>query len=120
MTKAARTHRQQSQPQGVDNSINTAIANIIADKPQFRFARFHARLASDQFGATAIDFALSEFQVSVREAIEKICARFGDDYWLKRDGDGEFAHDFHRALAVDGWLGVCIPERYGESGARHR
>jgi len=52
----------------------------------------------------------------VRDAIEKICARFGDDYWLKRDSDGEFPHEFHRALASDGWLGVCIPESYGGSG----
>jgi acyl-CoA dehydrogenase len=52
----------------------------------------------------------------VRAAIEKICARFGDDYWLKRDSDGEFPHEFHRALAADGWLGVCIPEAYGGSG----
>jgi acyl-CoA dehydrogenase len=52
----------------------------------------------------------------VRDAIEKICARFGDDYWLKRDHDGEFPNDFHRALAADGWLGVCIPEVYGGSG----
>jgi acyl-CoA dehydrogenase len=52
----------------------------------------------------------------VRDAIEKICARFGDDYWLKRDHDGEFPHDFHRALAADGWLGVCVPEAYGGSG----
>jgi acyl-CoA dehydrogenase len=52
----------------------------------------------------------------VRAAIEKICARFGDDYWLARDRDGEFPHEFHRALAGDGWLGVCIPEAYGGSG----
>jgi acyl-CoA dehydrogenase len=52
----------------------------------------------------------------VRAAIEKICARFGDDYWLKRDSDGEFPHEFHRTLAADGWLGVCIPESYGGSG----
>jgi acyl-CoA dehydrogenase len=52
----------------------------------------------------------------VRDAIGKICARFGDDYWLKRDSDGEFPHDFHRALAADGWLGVCVPEAYGGSG----
>jgi len=45
----------------------------------------------------------------VRTAIEKICARFGDDYWLARDRDGEFPHEFHRALADDGWLGICIP-----------
>ena len=52
----------------------------------------------------------------MRAAIEKICARFGDDYWLARDRDGNFPDEFHRALAADGWLGVCIPEAYGGSG----
>jgi acyl-CoA dehydrogenase len=52
----------------------------------------------------------------VRAAVEKICARFGDDYWLKRDTDGEFPEGFYRALAADGWLGVCIPQAYGGSG----
>jgi acyl-CoA dehydrogenase len=67
-------------------------------------------------GVTAIDFALTELQQSVRAAVEKICARFGDDYWLKRDSDGKFPEDFYRALAADGWLGVCIPQAYGGSG----
>ena len=67
-------------------------------------------------GVTPIDFALSELQQSVRAAVEKICARFGDDYWLKRDRDGEFPEEFYRALAADGWLGVCIPQAYGGSG----
>ncbi len=49
-------------------------------------------------------------------AIEKICARFGDDYWLERDRDGKFPDAFHRALAADGWLGVCIPQDHGGSG----
>ena len=52
----------------------------------------------------------------MRAAIEKICARFGDDYWLKRDSDGNFPEEFYRALADDGWLGVCIPQAYGGSG----
>src|SRR5580658_858378 len=65
---------------------------------------------------TPIDFALSELQQSVRAAIEKICARFNDDYWLERDRDGNFPEEFYRALAADGWLGVCIPEAYGGSG----
>jgi len=67
-------------------------------------------------GVTPIDFALTDLQQSVRAAIEKICARFGDDYWLERDRDGKFPDEFHRALAGDGWLGVCIPEAYGGSG----
>ena len=52
----------------------------------------------------------------MRGAIEKICARFGDDYWLERDRDGKFPDAFHRALAADGWLGVCIPQEHGGSG----
>jgi acyl-CoA dehydrogenase len=67
-------------------------------------------------GVTAIDFALSEFQQSLRLAVQKICSRFGGDYWLERDRDGQFPHAFHRALAADGWLGVCIPEAYDGSG----
>ena len=65
---------------------------------------------------TPIDFAFSELHQSLRDATEKICARFGDDYWLKRDSDGKFPEEFYRALAADGWLGVCIPQDYGGSG----
>ncbi len=75
-------------------------------------AYYRARIHS---GVTAIDFALSEFQQSLRLAIDRICARFGDDYWLARDRDGKFPDEFHRALAADGWLGVCIPQAYGGS-----
>ena len=52
----------------------------------------------------------------MRAAVEKICSRFDDDYWRARDGEGEFPDAFHRALAADGWLGVCIPQDYGGSG----
>ena len=52
----------------------------------------------------------------MRGAIEKICARFPDDYWLERDRDGKFPDELHRALAADGWLGICMPEAYRGSG----
>lgn len=42
--------------------------------------------------------------------------RFGDDYWLKRDDDGLFPVDFHRAMAEGGWLGLTMPEEYGGAG----
>lgn len=67
-------------------------------------------------GAKPIDFAPTELQQSVRAAIEKICTRFPDDYWLKRDSDGQFPDEFYRALADDGWLGICIPQAYGGAG----
>jgi acyl-CoA dehydrogenase len=65
---------------------------------------------------TPIDFKPSEDQEAVRAAVEKICARFDDDYWLERDREGGFPHAFHRALAAAGWLGICVPEAYGGAG----
>src|SRR5881394_586789 len=62
-----------------------------------------------------MDFALTSDQEAIRDAIAKICARFGDDYWLTRDRDGGFPHDFHQAFAKDGWLGICMPEEFGGS-----
>jgi alkylation response protein AidB-like acyl-CoA dehydrogenase len=63
-----------------------------------------------------MDFALTANQESIRDAVAKICARFDDGYWLKKDKDGGFPADFHKALADAGWLGICIPEAYGGSG----
>jgi acyl-CoA dehydrogenase len=63
-----------------------------------------------------VDFALTENQEAIRDAIQKICANFDDSYWLKKDREGGFPHDFHKAMADAGWLGICIPEEYGGSG----
>jgi acyl-CoA dehydrogenase len=63
-----------------------------------------------------MDFSLSAEQEAIRAAVEKICVRFGDDYWLAKDRDGGFPDDFHRAFADAGWLGVCIPQEYGGAG----
>ncbi|HEX2215187.1 MAG TPA: acyl-CoA dehydrogenase family protein [Xanthobacteraceae bacterium] len=63
-----------------------------------------------------MDFSLTEDQQAIREAIGRICARFGDDYWLAKDRDGGFPEDFHTAFAEAGWLGICIPEEFGGTG----
>ena len=63
-----------------------------------------------------MDFALTEQQEHIRDAITRICADFDDAYWLKQDRDGGFPHDFYQALAAGGWLGICVPEAYGGSG----
>ena len=63
-----------------------------------------------------MNFALSEEQQAIREAIERICARFPDEYWLKKDKEGGFPSELHQALAKDGWLGIAMPEAYGGSG----
>jgi acyl-CoA dehydrogenase len=63
-----------------------------------------------------MDFALTDQQEAIRDAVAKICEGFPDAYWLKKDHDGGFPHDFHKALADAGWLGICVPEEYGGSG----
>ncbi len=63
-----------------------------------------------------MDFAFTEEQEQIREAIAKICARFDDAYWLKKDKEGGFPKELHQALARDGWLGIAMPEEYGGSG----
>jgi len=63
-----------------------------------------------------MDFSLSEDQKAIIAAIETVCADFGDDYWLKKDREGGFPHDFHAALAGAGWLGVAMPQEVGGAG----
>lgn len=63
-----------------------------------------------------MDFALTESQESIREAVAKICANFDDAYWLAKDRDGGFPFEFYDAIAEAGWLGICIPEEYGGAG----
>jgi len=63
-----------------------------------------------------MDFGFSPEQDAIREAIGKICAQFGDDYWLKKDKEGGFPSELHQALARDGWLGIAMPESHGGAG----
>jgi acyl-CoA dehydrogenase len=63
-----------------------------------------------------VNFALTDQQEAIRDAIAKICEGFDDVYWLNKDREGGFPHDFYKALADAGWLGICVPEVYGGSG----
>ena len=63
-----------------------------------------------------MDFALSEEQQHIIDAVEKVCAPFDADYWRARDEDGAFPEAFYRALADAGWLGIAMPEEYGGAG----
>ena len=63
-----------------------------------------------------MEFSLTPEQERIKEAIARLCERFGDDYWLKRDREGGFPIDFHQAFARDGWLGIAMPEAYGGAG----
>jgi acyl-CoA dehydrogenase len=63
-----------------------------------------------------VDFSLTADQQQLREAILQLCAGFGDDYWLRKDREGDFPHEFHAAVAKGGWLGIAMPEAFGGAG----
>ena len=63
-----------------------------------------------------MDFILTPEQEAIRTAIAKVCAAFNLEYWLQKDRAGGFPHDFHAALARDGWLGIAMPVEYGGAG----
>lgn len=63
-----------------------------------------------------MDFSFSPDQEAIREAVFKLCAQFSDDYWLKKDTDGDYPLDFHRIFSDAGWLGIAMPKEYGGSG----
>ncbi len=63
-----------------------------------------------------MDFALTDDQRVIDEAVRRIAARFGDDYWLARDRDGAFPHEYRSAVAEGGWLGIAMPVEFGGSG----
>ncbi|MHB1219487.1 MAG: acyl-CoA dehydrogenase family protein [Alphaproteobacteria bacterium] len=63
-----------------------------------------------------MNFEPTASQREIRALAEKVCAPFDDSYWLKRDEEGTFPHDFHRAVAEAGLLGVAMPESVGGAG----
>jgi acyl-CoA dehydrogenase len=63
-----------------------------------------------------MDFRLSAEQQEIRDAVGRLCADFGPDYWLERDSTGDFPHEFYAAMAGSGWLGIAMPPAYGGAG----
>ncbi|ROO85199.1 acyl-CoA dehydrogenase [Actinocorallia herbida] len=64
-----------------------------------------------------MDFSLTEDQQSIRDAVLDFCTtRFPDEYWRDLDERAVFPHDFHKAMADAGWLGVAMPEDVGGAG----
>src|SRR5579862_4955343 len=68
-----------------------------------------------------MSFTLNEQQCEIRAAVARLCERFGDDYWLRKDSEGGFPHEFHAAMAEAGWLGIAkaaiMMQAVAQSGA---
>ncbi|EXJ95616.1 isovaleryl-CoA dehydrogenase [Capronia coronata CBS 617.96] len=107
-------------------SLAGLLARRTRSKPSTAF-RVHQPTSASSFSSTRSapargteflqlhDPDLTESQRTVREAIGKVCAKFDDTYWLQADEEHRFPSEFHRALAQDGWLGICMPAAYGGS-----
>ncbi|WP_390348378.1 acyl-CoA dehydrogenase family protein [Variovorax boronicumulans] len=63
-----------------------------------------------------MNFSLNEDQRSLVAAIERLCEDFPVDYWRDHDDRAVFPHEFHRAVAQSGWLGIAMPEAQGGAG----
>ncbi len=62
-----------------------------------------------------MDFNLSEDQRAIADAVKRVCVKFTDEYWTRKDTLAEFPYEFHEAMAADGWLGITMPEDLGGS-----
>ncbi|KAI1501304.1 putative acyl-CoA dehydrogenase [Biscogniauxia marginata] len=84
-------------------------ARIPAVKRRHEFSTTPCRRIMETTGFT-------ENQMTVREAVSAVCARFPNTYWQEHDQNETDPTDFHAALAKDGWLGIALPEDLGGSG----
>lgn len=63
-----------------------------------------------------MDFQPTPEQQQIGDLAARLCAGFGDDYWLQADQSGDFPEAFYRAVADAGLLGVAMPEAHGGAG----
>jgi acyl-CoA dehydrogenase len=76
-----------------------------------------AKIGSNNFPQQwTMDFSLTADQQNIREAILKHCSGFPDAYWLERDREGVFPHEFYKSMVEGGWLGIAMPAEFGGSG----
>jgi acyl-CoA dehydrogenase len=52
----------------------------------------------------------------LREGVQKLCARFGNEYWRDLDRHRAYPEDFVDAMTQAGYLAALIPEQYGGVG----
>lgn len=53
---------------------------------------------------------------AIRDAVTKLCGKFGEDYWRKLDATSSYPKEFVAEMAEAGFLGSLIPEEYGGAG----
>ncbi|HKO86761.1 MAG TPA: acyl-CoA dehydrogenase family protein, partial [Actinomycetota bacterium] len=63
-----------------------------------------------------MDFRETAEQVMLREAVAKIAADYGHDYFAAKARAGEKTTELWRAVGQAGFVGVNLPTEYGGGG----
>lgn len=92
----------------VSHAVRQRRGSINTTGMKFLHARASDFLPTDLPGWT-------DSQRSVREAVATICSKYTDEYWLHSDTEQKFPWELYKDLASNGWLGICMPQKYGGS-----
>jgi alkylation response protein AidB-like acyl-CoA dehydrogenase len=60
---------------------------------------------------------LNEHQQMIVAAINDLCSKFDNTYWVGHEHARTYPEEFVKALTDGGWLAMLIPEEYGGGGA---
>lgn len=63
-----------------------------------------------------MDFRETDEQVALREAVSKLAASFGHEYFVERAKLGQKSAELWQAVGRQGFLGVNIDEAHGGGG----
>jgi alkylation response protein AidB-like acyl-CoA dehydrogenase len=63
-----------------------------------------------------MDFADTQEQAMLREAVGRIAAKYGHDYFRAKIRSGGHSDELWHDVGAAGFLGVSLPERYGGGG----
>ncbi len=61
-------------------------------------------------------FEFTPEQEAIRQQVRRLCANFGDAYWMHKDQEHAYPEEFYQAVAAGGWLGIAMPEAQGGAG----
>lgn len=65
---------------------------------------------------TSLSHSGNEDYTDVRDAVSRLCGRFGGEYWRALDRSSEYPVEFVAALTEAGYLSALIPQQYGGLG----
>ena len=63
-----------------------------------------------------LELDISPERQQIKDGVQALCDRFGDDYWREKDQSHSFPFEFQKAVAEAGWLGITMPPEYGGAG----